>query len=498
MSNGSGTSIEEAISQSLAYHRSKDDEANKLSAPPASERLRWASFWLVDFITPTVLPHTIERLRLSPLERTEPIGPSEPLSQWIADFRTSALSGGFVNLPLCTRPGTAWGHLVTCEDLPDEIEFVQTTVHSLTPGLQVVIACFHLTATARLVLQEVLRTPRQTETVPLPSGGVRFLEPPGQKGAEYRLVRQAIHSSAGQWLGGHLPGVFTRLDEEGASAPSCDFIVTRNRVPFRKPVKKPATLLSRFDDYMRVAGLHEGYDAWRSDTLPGFGLSLPHRRNDPGMLTLAARERDIRGFAEAAYGHELLTRTTYKLHEYIDGLLVTWGLLELARHFNAELSELRDTWRQEAVAASSAAHRVGHAAVALGKVTESRSIARDLLSSTEPEHRSQREPLRFERAWPIRRHSEDELHGNVVATLRYEAEALGTLGSDLEALIVAGSNLDAAAANISLQSRLTKLTKWLVVLTLILVILTAVLMCQTYLASRDAPRTTTNRTGGFR
>ena len=78
----------------------------------------------------------------------------------------------------------------------------------------------------------------------------------------------------------------------------------------------------------------------------------------------------------------------------------------------------------------------------------------------------------------------DELHQGLVATLRRKASALDVLASDMEAMTVAGSNLDAAVANLSLQGQLTALTKWLVAFTLVLVALTAVLIYQAYLSAR--------------
>lgn len=351
------------ILESLAYHRKRDEESNRVSTPPPSERLRWACFWLVDFLTPNVLSQTVEHLRLSPLDRGD--GTREPLSSWIGEARALPLFRGQVNLPICARPGAGWLGGIACEDIPEDIDTVSMSVYSLTAGLQVVLAQFYLTTGGQLALREVLAKPRSTEAVEHGGGTVSFVEPFHQKRNDFLLLRQVVHSGAWQWLGTHIPGVFA-LEAEHGPMPSCDFIVTRSRVPF--PKRRDRRLTGRlFDDYMHVAGLSLSLDAWESDALPGFRLGLPDgTKDDSYMLTLAARERDIGDFAQVYQGN-LLRRASFGLQDTIDGFLITWGLHELAQRYHAQLTEQRDSWNRHAVATAGAADRAKEAASIMGK-----------------------------------------------------------------------------------------------------------------------------------
>jgi len=184
----------DVLLESLAYHRERDEESNRVSTPPPSERMRWACFWLVDFLTPNVLSQTVEHLRLSPLDRGD--GSREPLSSWISEARTSPLFGGQVKLPICARPGAGWLGGIACEDIPEDIDTVSMSVYSLTAGLQVVLAQFYLTTSGQLALREVLAKPRSTEAVERGDSMVGFVEPFHQKRDDFRLVRQAVHSGA--------------------------------------------------------------------------------------------------------------------------------------------------------------------------------------------------------------------------------------------------------------------------------------------------------------
>jgi hypothetical protein len=155
------------LDSSLAFARERDAEANRISSPPPSERLRWCSFWLVDFITPEVLPQTIQHLQASPLDRGDSLDLRDPVSEWIGQARTLPVAGGFTNLTVCTHPPRRWRPSVTCSDLPDEIELVQPSIYSLTPGLQALVACFYLADSAQTLLQEALSKDRQTVAVEL-------------------------------------------------------------------------------------------------------------------------------------------------------------------------------------------------------------------------------------------------------------------------------------------------------------------------------------------
>jgi hypothetical protein len=104
MLDDSRDEMQRRLDSSLALHRKDDAEANRMSSPPPSERLRWASFWLVDFITPEVLPQTIQNLQASPLDQGDSMGMRDPVSEWIGQARTLPVSGGFVELPVCTHP----------------------------------------------------------------------------------------------------------------------------------------------------------------------------------------------------------------------------------------------------------------------------------------------------------------------------------------------------------------------------------------------------------
>jgi len=478
MRDNSRDEVQEELDNSLAFFRKDDAEANRMSSPSGSERVRWASFWLVDFITPEVLPQTIQQLQASPLERgCSSFDPRNRASEWIGQARSMPVSGGFMNLPACTHPHAGWLGTAKCDDLPDEIKLVQGSIHSLTPGLQAILACFYLTDSAQTLLQEVLTTDRQTEAVELEGGSILFSSPSQQKTDDLLLTRQAVRSSGAEWMGRNIPGVFTSCVSSRCNTPACDFVTTRNRVPFARYAKKRHEGSAFVDDYMSIMRMEGDWDAWASDELPGFHLGLPGGfTDDRQVLTLAARERDITHFAEKMYAGPLAHRSTHKLHHIIDDLLITWGLHLLAEHYHANLSEQRDSWNAQGLTTADAGARAQQAATTLGKVADSRALSRDLIAVTKPDHPFQRAPLRLKAVSSVFRERAGELHGGMTDMLRRKASSLDTLSSDLEALTVAGSNLDVASASLSLQKRMTRLTKWLVAFTVVLVILTAVLI----------------------
>ncbi len=468
----------------LAFYRKDDAEANRMSSPPPSEQLRWASFWLVDFITPEVLPQTIQHLQASPLDRGDSLDLRDPVSEWIGQVRTLPVAGGFMNLTVCTHPPRRLRPSVTCNDLPDEIELVQASIHSLTPGLQALLACFYLTDSAQTLLQEALSKDRQTEAVELEGGVISYHSPSHQKATDLLLIQQAVRSSAAAWMGRNIPGVFTSCESSQYNIPGCDFVTARNRVPFARYAKKRHKGSAFVEDYMRIMRMEGDWDAWASDELPGFRLGLPGGfADDRQVLTLAARERDITHFAEKMYAGPLAHRSTHKLHHIIDDLLITWGLHRLAEHYHANLSEQRDSWNAQGLTTADAGGRAQQAAATLGKVADSRALARDLIAVTEPGHPFQRTPLRLKAVSSVFRERVGELHDGMTDMLRRKASSLDTLSSDLEALTVAGSNLDVASANLSLQKRMTRLTKWLVAFTIVLVVLTGVLIYQAYVSA---------------
>jgi len=470
-----------ALEESLRFHRDRDDGANRLSSPPAGERITWASFWLVDFITPEVLPQTVARLQASPLDQGEGYFASDPPSAWLSEARTSPLSAGYIHLPICMRPSGGWSPATVCDDLPSEVDTVSISVFSLAPGLQVVLASFYLATSGQGMLHDALSRPRRTEAVELSPRSIQYLEPSHQKAEDLKLLRQATHSCAAQWLGNHIPGIFTAEACNWGRVPSCDFVTTRSRVPFPKRPTKRTSAQSFVNDYIRVAGLQGLFETWQSDMLPGFRLGLPDGRyDDPHILTLAARTRDIAGFAERMYPGELLRRTTHKLHHCIDDLLITWGLHELARHYHMQLAEARDRWLERTADPGGTTGRIRDAVALMGKVSDARVIARDLTATTEADHYIQRAPLTFVRVLPQLREYGEELHEALVSTIRREASIVDTLASDLQVATVTGSNLDVAAANLRLQGQVTRLTKWLVWLTVVLVVLTVLLMYKTY------------------
>jgi hypothetical protein len=368
---------------------------------------------------------------------------------------------------------------VTCDDLPDEIELVQASIHSLTPGLQVLLACFYLTDSAQTLLQEALSQDRQTAAVKLGGGVTSYHSPSNQKATDLLLITQAVHSSAAAWMGRNIPGVFTSCESNQCNIPGCDFITTRNRVPFARDVRKRHK--GRVEDYMHIMRMARYWNAWTSDELPGFRMGLPDGYDDDrNILTLAARERDITHFAEKMYAGPLAHRATEKLHYIINDLLITWGLHLLADHYHADLSERRDSWSAKDTTTADARNRAQQATTILSKVAGSRALAHDLIAVTESDHPFKRTPLRLKAVASEFRKNVGELHDGMTDMLRKKASSLDALASDLEALTVAGSNLDVASASLSLQRKMTRLTRWLMAFTLLLVVLTCVLICQAW------------------
>ena len=330
LTNGDPASILEA-------YQKNDCTENVETAPPEDEHVELRCMWAVEFYTPSHVDKLINSFQCLEWDQDDLPGRESPAS-WVRTTRRLFDGGSWLNLgiirsdsdirPRPTRDRTA--------PLPLHVRYARGGLYSLTPSLTCIVMCLVFEDEFRGRLNDVLKTPRQTFTRPVP-GGHEIYGPERQKTEDIRELRHKCASLAMKWFRQNLPGVFSS-GLHGDQLPTCELITLHESEPFPdlELGEPPPAFLSVLD-------LRFFPSVWRSTKMHGLKFSSGLSGHNPQYHSAFV-------VRYAALGDDQLLQpyggstglTTYVDHTYQEMIakLAIWPLLD---GYGIRLNELRDS-----------------------------------------------------------------------------------------------------------------------------------------------------------
>ena len=258
----------------LAFASQSDSEGNAASTPHEDEHIRVRCLWAVEYYSASYIDGLLENLqKLGWLGERGMFEPEDPAS-WLARSRRDGI-GRWRNIGYLVSQGAAADlpGVTRTARLPAGVDYAHLTMGLVTPSLVAMAVCFTLNDEQSAVLEDALRTDRQTCTKKTRRGW-EYYRPESQKVNHIRQIRHDLVRLATNWFSENLPGVFSsgQLDWD---VPTCEFLT------FRKADPMPSQHEEEEEDIVRLClmllGVYWDSDAWVMANRTGVKFRLPHR-----------------------------------------------------------------------------------------------------------------------------------------------------------------------------------------------------------------------------
>ena len=314
----------------LAFARQADSEGNAASTPHEDERIRVRCLWAVEYYSASYIDGLLENLRkLGWLGERGMFEPEDPAS-WLARSRRDGL-GRWKNIGYLVSQGTAAdlpGETHTAP-LPAGVDCAHLTMGLVTPSLVTMAVCFTFNHEQSAVLEDALRTDRQTCTKKTRRGW-EYYRPESQKVNHIRQIRHDFVRLATDWFSENLPGVFSsgQLDRD---VPTCEFLTLRKADPI--PSENVEDDIVRL--YSMMLGVYWDSDAWVMANRTRVKFRPPHSvfLGPPNHCGLTASESEINDGNPHHFGGQ----------ETMQTILSGWGILALLGSYEDRLRKVRDS-----------------------------------------------------------------------------------------------------------------------------------------------------------
>ena len=321
---------DEVPEEVLAFARQSESEGNAASTPHEDERIRVRCLWAVEYYSASYIGGLLENLRKLGWLGERGMFEAPDLVGWLAQSRRDG-GGGWRTVGYLVSQGTAMdlpGETRTAR-LPAGVEYVHLELGVVTPSLVAVAVCFTFNEVRSGVLEDALRTDRQTCTQKTRRGWEHY-RPESQKFNHIHRIRGDLVRLATDWFSENLPGVFSsgQLDSD---VPTCEFLT------FRKADPIPAS--DEGDDVARrclmMLGVYWDSDTWVMANSTGVKFRLPHRvfLGPPNHCVLTANEAGIDNGNFHHFGDQHTMQT----------VLSGWGILALLGSYENQMRRVRDS-----------------------------------------------------------------------------------------------------------------------------------------------------------
>ena len=314
--------------EELDFARQRGSEGNVASAPPEDERITLRCLWAVEFYSPSYIDGLLENLRKLGWLGERDMFESEDPASWLSRSRRDG-RGGWKTLGYLVNQGTATdlpGEKRTAP-LPTGVDYAHVTMGVLTPSLVAIVVCFTFNDERSAVLEDALRTDRQTITKKTRRGWEHCL-PESQKISHIRQIRQDLVRLAAMWFSENLPGIFSS-ETWDSDVPTCEFLTFRKADPIPSQHEGDPML------YIMMLGVYWGIDAWMLANHTEVKFNLPHGVffGPPNHCVLTAKESEIGNGTPHHYGDERTVPT----------ILCAEGVLPLLAGYHYHMRRVRDS-----------------------------------------------------------------------------------------------------------------------------------------------------------
>ena len=442
------------------FHVAQDQEENHETMPPDGEVIGHPAIMMAECYIGGDLDRLTSGLRALGLDQQHAYEPDNYFA-WADAVRRTSNSGGWTRAGSFYRKGAEkqWMGDRAIE-MPEDFSRIELRAYSPTPAIVVLVGAFELAADAARALDDELRTNRYLR---VESDGrvTRYASAATRKHEAVLQERLRIRESARAWLVRNVPGTLT-LDFEGVTLPALDFLSTRVTRPFEPSDDH------KLWDHRFLLSIDTDHEAWEATSHKGWRLAMPWRPADDEW-TLVAGAIDDPAFSyhgqdagdAKVYPHP---RSGPKFHDYFGPLLVRWALLRLAIAYEGQLAAVRDslatTPKRSLLKRRGRRSSLNLATSVLTTTSFDASVfAHDALQMAATDWRW----LRDVGAWePIDEWAKERTEGGLAevlgANLERRCEWITDLDGRLREQLLATTNLEVAAVNISLQRQVFWLT----------------------------------------
>ena len=314
----------------LAFARQSDSEGNIASTPHEDEHIRIRCLWAVEYYSASHIDGLLENLRkLGWLGERKMFEAEDPAS-WLSKSRRDG-SGGWKTVGYLVRHGTAADLPgdTRAARLPTGVDYVHLTMGMVTPSLVTVAVCFTFNDERSGILEDALRTHRQTCTARTRRGW-EYYRPESQKSNHIRQIRHEHVRLATDWFSENLPGVFSsvQLDRD---IPTCEFLTFRKADPIPSQHEEDDIV----QGYLMMLGVYWDTDVWvmANHTEAKFSLPSSVFFGPPHHCVLTVRESGIDDGNPHHYGDQQTMKT----------ILCAWGVLALLGSYKDRMREILDS-----------------------------------------------------------------------------------------------------------------------------------------------------------
>ena len=321
---------DEVPEEVLAFARQSESEGNAASTPHDEEHIRVRCLWAVEYYSASYIDDLLDNLRKLGWLSARGMFEAEDPASWLARSRRDS-TGGWKSVGYLVSEGTVVdlpGEAGTAR-LPAGVDSAYLTMGLITPSLVTVAVCFTFDDEQSGVLEDALRTDRQTCTKKTRRGWEHY-QPESQKFNHIRQIRHDLVRMATDWFSENLPGVFSsgQLDRE---VPTCEFLTFRKADPI--PSQHEDDDIVRF--YLMMLGVYWDTDIWVMANCTGVKFSFPHSVffGPPNHCVLTTSESEIGSGNPHHFGDQQTMQT----------ILCAWGILALLGSYEARLRKLRDS-----------------------------------------------------------------------------------------------------------------------------------------------------------
>ena len=446
------------------YHRDQDEKENRETTPPSGEVVGHPAIMMAE----CYVGGDLERLTLglrslghSPQDNYVP----DDYFAWAEAVRRTSNSGGWTRAGSYVRRGTerAWMGDEAVE-MPEDFDRIDLRAYSPTPAIVVLVGVFQLAGDAANFLDDELRTNRYLR-LDVEGRFTHFVSAAHRKREAVDQERLRIRESARSWLSEQLPGTLTR-DFRAPALPAIDFISTRLTRPFEE-AEEPG---GRRDDYRSILSIGQEHQVWESESHKGWRLMMPWRpRDDDWTLVVGAIDDPAFQYTGQARGNDEVDphpRATPAFQDYFGELLVRWALVNLTVLYVERLASIRDSiattpdrrWFSRQGRPTRGSLRLASSVIATTSF-DAAVVASETAEMVDSEWRWIREvglwvPVE---EWAKER-AEGSLFEDLGEGLKRRCEWIADLEARLRDQLLATTNLEVAALNISLQRQVFWIT----------------------------------------
>lgn len=322
--------------RTLEAWRKQDRNVNKRSSPTGDEDIRLVCVWAVEYFPPAYTDDLVAGLRK--IGWDEPTVLSDPIPG-IEKMRERHAGGQMTHLGYLIPKGSTrfLGSTARKARLPNGVVYAIADLYTVTPSLHCAVVCFILGEDAGSGFDRALRAIYRTEAEPTKDGW-QYSLPDRQKEERLAEIRQGLSDSVVRWFRKNLRGLFSSGLLNG-EIPICEGITTRMAEPFPADSDQDGALVL----YTSMLGIERELGVWRCQEDPTLKLRLP-RDGDQSLqhrAILAAKESKKTG---SYLGEQLMDAAEmHPTHTLMSPWLSIWGLIPLLKGYVRLVRDVRDS-----------------------------------------------------------------------------------------------------------------------------------------------------------